>query len=146
MIRQSLNKALYTENTLPVIRQEKVNKVIYDSNVTTLPLIYAGKKVTYLSEAESQNYDFSSLLQQGATQEIVGQEYTNTQVIQGANYSLPQITKVEDYEPQIGQTQDYTQVSQIQNYSTQINQAQDFSQIIPEQQNIAYSEYQATNY
>ena len=188
VIRQSLNKPLYTEKTLPVIRQEKVNKVIYDTNVTTLPLIYGGKKVTYLSEAEAQNFDFGNLLQQGNTQEIVGQEYTtttntqiiqgqeytNTQIIQGqeytntpiiqgqeyiiqgqdystqniveTNYSIPQITKVEDYDTQIGQNQDYTQVSQTQNYSTQINQVQDFSQIIPEQQGLDYSEYQATNY
>ena len=192
VIRQSLNKPLYTEKTLPVIRQEKVNKVIYDTNVTTLPLIYGGKKVTYLSEAEAQNFDFGNLLQQGNTQEIVGQEYTtttntqimqgqeytNTQIIQGqeytntpiiqgqeytnapiiqgqdystqniveTNYSIPQITKVEDYDTQIGQTQDYTQVSQTQNYSTQINQVQDFSQTIPQQQGLDYSEYQATNY
>ena len=192
VIRQSLNKPLYTEKTLPVIRQEKVNKVIYDTNVTTLPLIYGGKKVTYLSETEAHNFDFGNLLQQGNTQEIVGQEYTtttntqiiqgqeytNTQIIQGqeytntpiiqgqeytnapiiqgedystqniveTNYSIPQITKVEDYDTQIGQTQDYTQVSQTQNYSPQINQVQDFSQIIPEQQGLDYSEYQATNY
>ena len=36
VIRRSLNKTLVTENTLPVIRQEKINKVIYDTNVTTL--------------------------------------------------------------------------------------------------------------
>jgi len=167
VIRQSLNKPLITENTLPVIRQEKVNKVIYDTNVTTLPLIFGGKKVTYLSEAESQNYDFGSLLQQGNVQEIGGQEYTNTQIIQGQNistqdvvgqeYTLPQITPVQDYTTtqtttqefttQFGQTQDYsTQITQGQDYSTQINQMQDYSQISPELQNSGFGEYQRTSY
>lgn len=45
VIRQSLNKPLYQENTLPVIRQEKVNKVIYETNATYLPVIYGGKKL-----------------------------------------------------------------------------------------------------
>lgn len=45
VIRQSLNKPLIQENTLPVIRQEKVNEVIYDTNVTTLPVIFGGKKL-----------------------------------------------------------------------------------------------------
>ena len=150
---------------LPVIRQEKVNKVIYDTNVTTLPLIFGGKKVTYLSEAESQNYDFGNLLQQGNVQEI-GQEYTNTQILQGQNistqevvgqdYTLPQITPVQDYTTtttqefttQIGQTQDFsTQIGQTQDFSTQITQGQDFStQINSELQNSGFGEYQRTSY
>ena len=166
VIRQSLNKPLYTENMLPVIRQEKVNKVIYDTNVTTLPLIFGGKKVTYLSEAESQNYDFGNLLQQGNVQEIGGQEYTNTQILQGQNistqevvgqdYTLPQITPVQDYTTtttqefttQIGQTQDFsTQITQGQDFSTQITQGQDFStQINSELQNSGFGEYQRTSY
>ena len=75
LIRQSLNKPLYQENTLPVIRQEKVNKVIYESNATYLPVIYGGKKVTYLNEEQSKNFDFSTL--QNAT-EVQGEEYTTT--------------------------------------------------------------------
>ena len=166
VIRQSLNKPLYTENMLPVIRQEKVNKVIYDTNVTTLPLIFGGKKVTYLNEAESQNYDFGNLLQQGNVQEIGGQEYTNTQILQGQNistqevvgqdYTLPQITPVQDYTTtttqefttQIGQTQDFsTQITQGQDFSTQIGQTQDFStQINSELQNSGFGEYQRTSY
>ena len=70
VIRQSLNKPLIQENTLPVIRQEKVNKVIYDTNVTTLPVIFGGKKVTYLNPEESKNFDFNSLIQQSGVQEI----------------------------------------------------------------------------
>ena len=75
VIRQSLNKPLYQEKTLPVIRQEKVNKVIYETNTTYLPVIYGGKKVTYLSEEQSKNFDFGNL--QNATV-IQGQEYTTT--------------------------------------------------------------------
>ena len=75
LIRQSLNKPLYQENTLPVIRQEKVNKVIYETNATYLPVIYGGKKVTYLNEEQSKNFDFSSL--QNAT-EVQGEEYNTT--------------------------------------------------------------------
>ena len=70
VIRQSLNKPLIQENTLPVIRQEKVNEVIYDTNVTTLPVIFGGKKVTYLNPEESKNFDFNSLIQQSGVQEI----------------------------------------------------------------------------
>jgi len=70
VIRQSLNKPLIQENTLPVIRQEKVNEVIYDTNVKTLPVIFGGKKVTYLNQEESKNFDFNSLIQQSGVQEI----------------------------------------------------------------------------
>jgi hypothetical protein len=70
VIRQSLNKPLIQENTLPVIKQEKINEVIYDTNVTTLPVIFGGKKVTYLNPEESKNFDFNSLIQQSGVQEI----------------------------------------------------------------------------
>ena len=70
VIRQSLNKPLIQENTLPVIRQEKVNEVIYDTSVKTLPVIFGGKKVTYLNPEESKNFDFNSLIQQSGVQEI----------------------------------------------------------------------------
>ncbi len=140
------------ENTLPVIRQEKVNKVIYDTNVTTLPVIFGGKKVTYLSLEESQKYDFNSLLQraeeiQGETYNtniqgetfntvIQGQEYntTNVQELLGQDYT--QINQGQDFITQIGQTQDYTQVSQVQ---------QDFSNVNPEQ-GVGFEEYKRSSY
>ena len=75
VIRQSLNKPLYQEKTLPVIRQEKVNKVIYETNATYLPMIYGGKKVTYLSEEQSKNFDFGNLQNATVIQE---QQYTTT--------------------------------------------------------------------
>ena len=144
VIRRSLNKALVTENTLPVIRQEKINKVIYDTNVTTLPVIFGGKKVTYLSEAEAKNYDLGNLFQQANTQEVQGQDFNfntttttqnaqeqgfNTQDILGQGFT--QTTQVQEYTKttQLGQNQDYlNQISQTQtqtqDYTTQLEQTQ----------------------
>ena len=143
VIRRSLNKALVTENTLPVIRQEKINKVIYDTNVTTLPVIFGGKKVTYLSEAEAKNYDFGNLFQQANTQEVQGQDFNfttttttqnaqetgfNTQDILGQGFT--QTTQVQEYTTtKLGQNQDYlNQISQTQtqtqDYTTQLEQTQ----------------------
>ena len=129
VIRQSLNKPLYQENTLPVIRQEKVNKVIYETNATYLPVIYGGKKVTYLSENESKNFDFSTL--QNAT-EIQGDEYTNINQefqtgevkynepiqIEGVNYSEGFQTGGVNYNETYETTgQDYTNFGQ-NNFTT----------------------------
>ena len=143
VIRRSLNKTLITENTLPVIRQEKINKVIYDTNVTTLPVIFGGKKVTYLSEAEAKNYDFGNLFQQANTQEVQGQDFNfttttttqnaqetgfNTQDILGQGFT--QTTQVQEYTTtKLGQNQDYlNQISQTQtqtqDYTTQLEQTQ----------------------
>ena len=48
---QSTKKVLVQENTLPLkYLPIKVNQVIVDSNVGTLPLIDGGKKITYLEE------------------------------------------------------------------------------------------------
>ena len=130
VIRQSLNKPLYQENTLPVIRQEKVNKVIYETNATYLPVIYGGKKVTYLSENESKNFDFSTL--QNAT-EIQGDEYTNINQefqtgevkynepiqIEGVNYSEGFQTGGVNYNETYETTgQDYTNFGQ-NNFTTE---------------------------
>ena len=143
VIRRSLNKTLVTENTLPVIRQEKINKVIYDTNVTTLPVIFGGNKVTYLSEAEAKNYDFGNLFQQANTQEVQGQDFNfttttttqnaqetgfNTQDILGQGFT--QTTQVQEYTTtKLGQNQDYlNQISQTQtqtqDYTTQLEQTQ----------------------
>ena len=108
VIRRSLNKPLITENTLPVIRQEKINKVIYDTNVTTLPVIFGGNKVTYLSEAEAKNYDFGNLFQQANTQEVQGQDFnftttTTTQNVQEQGFNTQDI---------LGQG--FTQTTQVQ--------------------------------
>ena len=56
VLTQSTQKALIQENTLPLkYLPEKVNKVIYDNNISTLPLIDAGKKITYVNLPENNN-------------------------------------------------------------------------------------------
>ena len=165
VIRQSLNKPLISENTLPIIRKEIVNKVIYDTNVTTLPVIFGGKKVTYLSAEESKNYDFGGLM--GQAQEIQGgEDYSSLIQGQTENYTQ-EIQGGEDYNTLIqGQTENYTQQDILgqQDYSsliqgntettfqttqtvidTQPIQVQDYSQINPIQDS-AYGEYQKTTY
>ena len=63
MMHEITNKPLFSENTLPVqILPEKVNKVIIDRNVSSLPVIYGGKQVTYANYDESNNY-FNNLYQ-----------------------------------------------------------------------------------
>ena len=173
VIRQSLNKPLYQENTLPVIRQEKVNKVIYETNATYLPVIYGGKKVTYLNEEESKNFDFSTL--QNAT-EVQGEEYTTTinQAYQTEGEGYNQTFQTGGVE--INQTfqtggevftentfgQNYTETTQgnydalLGNTTTQattetfVENTQpaqiDYGQINPIQQSIGFGEYQKTNY
>ena len=173
VIRQSLNKPLYQENTLPVIRQEKVNKVIYETNATYLPVIYGGKKVTYLNEEESKNFDFSTL--QNAT-EVQGEEYTttNNQVYQTEGEGYNQTFQTGGVE--INQTiqnggevftentfgQNYTETTQgnfdalLGNTTTQattetfVENTQptqiDYGQINPIQQSIGFEEYKKSNY
>ena len=69
IVNNIVNKPLFSENTLPVkVLPEKVNKVIFDNNVQSLPLIYGGKKVVY------QNYNDPNNL------------YQNTGFNQGFNY------------------------------------------------------------
>ena len=65
-IRTSINRALvnettkdtvFTTETLPVkVLEAKINEVIYDNKVNTLPMIYGGKRVTYETPAESNGY------------------------------------------------------------------------------------------
>ena len=56
LLTQSTRKALIQENTLPLkYLPQKINKVIYDTNISTLPLIDAGKKVTYVNMSENNN-------------------------------------------------------------------------------------------
>jgi len=143
VIRQSLNKPLISENTLPVIRKEIVNKVIYDSNVKTLPLIFGGKKVTYLSDEEAKNYDFSGLMGQATTQEIQGgEDYSSLIQGQTENYTQ-EIQGSEDYSSLIqGETQintqeiqggeDYTSLiqGQTENYTQEIQGGEDYTSLI----------------
>ena len=61
LLTQSTRKALIQENTLPLkYLPQKINKVIYDTNISTLPLIDAGKKVTYENMSENNNDVYNS--------------------------------------------------------------------------------------
>ena len=69
IVNNVVNKPLFSQNTLPVkVLPEKVNEVIFDNNVKSLPLIYGGQKVVY------QNYNEPNNL------------YQNTGFNQGFNY------------------------------------------------------------
>ena len=57
LVNETTKETLVTTRTLPVkVLEAKINEVIYDSNVSTLPMIYGGKRVTYASPSESQTY------------------------------------------------------------------------------------------
>jgi hypothetical protein len=56
LVNESTNKVLVQETTLPLkYLPEKVNKVIVDTNVGTLPLIIGRKTVTYSSGYDNMN-------------------------------------------------------------------------------------------
>ena len=66
IIRKSINKEIVTRSTLPPIYKEKINQVIYDKDVKTLPLIYGETKVTYsnnnneiYTNTENNNYNYT---------------------------------------------------------------------------------------
>ena len=127
-IRQSIREILNEKSTLPLIRREKVNEVIYDKNVTTLPLIYGGTKISYLKEGESLDIDINNLNEN--------------------NYL--QINEGEIYSQEINQ-----QVNKVQNYNVQvrkIEQSQNYNYLQPEYnqnlntQNYTFGEYKKTNY
>ena len=59
LISESTNKVLVQENTLPLkYLPEKINKVIVDNNVGTLPLIIGRKSVTYSNGYEDTHNAF----------------------------------------------------------------------------------------
>ena len=56
VLTENTQKTLIQENTLPLkYLPEKVNKVIYDNSISTLPLIDAGKKISYINLPENNN-------------------------------------------------------------------------------------------
>jgi len=58
LLTESTNKTLIQEKTLPLkYLPQKINKVIIDNNINTLPLIDAGKKITYINSTENNIYD-----------------------------------------------------------------------------------------
>ena len=68
MMQEITNKPMFSENVLPVkVLPEKVNKVIVDSNISSLPVIYGGKKVTYENSNDINNF-MNSLYQNNSSQ------------------------------------------------------------------------------
>ena len=58
LLTESTNKTLIQEKTLPLkYLPQKINKVIIDNNINTLPLIDAGKKITYINSSENNIND-----------------------------------------------------------------------------------------
>ena len=57
IVNESTNKTLFTKNTLPVkVLKPKINEVIFDSNVKTLPVIFGGKNVTFDNQNTRNSY------------------------------------------------------------------------------------------
>ena len=155
IIRRSINKQIVTNSTLPAIYKQKINQVIYDKDVKTLPVIYGGTKVTYENNNNGiytnnttdnntniYNYEDTNNITQENTYEI-----KRTQV-----FKLPPET--ENY-TEYKQVQDYTNMNQVQSYNlennvenyTNINQETNYGLIQPLYgENNSYEEYIKTNY
>ena len=154
LIRQSISKAISTQSTLPTIYKQKVNEVIYDKNIKTLPLIYGGTKVTYSNNNDDiytnintnnntdyYNYEDTNTLSQENTYEIKG-----TQVVK-----LPPET--ESY-TEYNQVQDYTSINPVQSYNLEnnfetysnINQENNYGSVQPLYNESNFEEYKRTSY
>ena len=154
LIRQSISKAISTQSTLPTIYKQKVNEVIYDKNIKTLPLIYGETKVTYSNNNDDiytnintnnntdyYNYEDTNTLSQENTYEIKG-----TQVVK-----LPPET--ESY-TEYNQVQDYTSINPVQSYNIEnnfetyanINQENNYGSVQPLYSENNFEEYKRTSY
>ena len=154
LIKQSISKAISTQSTLPTIYKQKVNEVIYDKNIKTLPLIYGGTKVTYSNNNDDiytnintnnntdyYNYEDTNTLSQENTYEIKG-----TQVVK-----LPPET--ESY-TEYNQVQDYTSINPVQSYNIEnnfetyanINQENNYGSVQPLYNESNFEEYKRTSY
>ena len=94
-----------------MIIQEKVNDVIYDNNVRTLPLIYGETKITYLKEGEFLDFDINTLIEKNEAQISKSQNYNQI----NQKLSGTQITRIQEYN-QINPIQNYGQINNEQNY------------------------------
>ena len=154
LIKQSISKAISTQSTLPTIYKQKVNEVIYDKNIKTLPLIYGETKVTYSNNNDDiytnintnnntdyYNYEDTNTLSQENTYEIKG-----TQVVK-----LPPET--ESY-TEYNQVQDYTSINPVQSYNIEnnfetyanINQENNYGSVQPLYSENNFEEYKRTSY
>ena len=81
------NKEIVTESILPTIIQEKINEVIYDKNITTLPLIYGKTEVTYVKEGESLYFDNYNLNEQNPINVNKEEQNNNKQISEIQNFN-----------------------------------------------------------
>ena len=138
LIRQSINKEISTQNILPQIVQEKVNEVIYDKNIITLPVIYGKTKITYLKEGDALNFDITNLNEQN---NIIINEEQNNQISQVQNYNQKK------YGTKVTKIQDYAQVTELQkNINMYLNQENENNLKGQNIQSIGFEEYKTTNY
>ena len=100
IMKESTNKVMVSENVLPVsYLPEKVNKIIVDNQVTTLPLITAGNKVTYdtlqpivheskvyLGEANSNSNTYNNLSGYNLEQNSTNLTMENNTISSDANF------------------------------------------------------------
>ena len=138
LIRQSINKEISTQNILPQIVQEKVNDVIYDKNIITLPVIYGKTKITYLKEGDALNFDITNLTEQN---NIIVNEEQNNKISQVQNYNQKK------YGTKVTKIQDYAQVTELQkNINMYLNQENENNLKGQNIQSIGFEEYKTTNY
>ena len=103
MISANLDKETFNTIILPTIIKEKVNEVIYDDNVLTLPLILGDTKVTYLNNTDITN----NIIQQETNQINNFEEYNFNQggnydqIIQGGYYNQQQMFNTNYYKTDI---------------------------------------------
>ena len=115
-INQSINKQIATPRTLPVIVKKKVHKVVYDSYVKTLPLIFGGTKVTYLKNNESPYYKNNNIIQNNIPL-TKSQIITPTQNFYNQNVQVQTITQKNPIQSfnQMQTTNTNNTISQIEN-------------------------------
>ena len=115
-ISQSINNQIATARTLPVIVKKKVHKVVYDSYVKTLPLIFGGTKVTYLKNNESINYKNNNIIQNYIPL-TKAQIITPTQNVYNQNVQVQTFTQKNPIQSfnQIQTTNTNNTISQIEN-------------------------------
>ena len=127
-LSQSINKEIKTQTTLPVIVKRNVHKVIYDSYVKTLPVIFGGTKVTYVKNKESIDFKNNDIIQNNIP-------LTKTQIV----------TPTQTYYNQVSQVQTISQQNPIEIYN-QIQTTNTNSQIDYELKNNLSQSYTPQEY
>ena len=154
LIRQTISKEISTQSTLPTIYKQKINEVIYDKNIKTLPLIYGGTKVTYSNNNDDiytnintnintnyYNYEDTNTLTQENTYEIKG-----TQVVKlpPETISYTENNQVQDY-TSINPVESYNLENNFETYSN-INQETNYDSVQPLYSETNFEEYKRTSY